>query len=163
MSRTSTDTNCTVDAAQTPVTDVTTVNTNAPKMSLEETRTLSDAELLEMAQKAQGHSNDFSEHMHCNFSHSSFSNLLQERGYKKDWHKVSEGVTPVLKPDVIKLKKTDSVTTRKSYIVPNDVAAKWKQFNKDIPCPSVTLAAAMERFMADYRAGKIKFEIGIDI
>ncbi len=156
-------TNCAEDAAQPPVTDVATSNTSAPKMSLDEARALSDAELLVLINKAQGHSDGFSDFMQCDFSYSSLNKLLKDRGFVNGWHKVSEGTAPIVKPDVIKLTKSESTTTRKSYVIPDDVAAKWKMFNKDIPCPSVTLAAAMERFMADYKAGKIKFEIGIDI
>ena len=66
-----------------------------------------------------------------------------------------------MKPTVIRMKKSDEGTTRKSFIIDEDVAAEWKDFNKNVPFPSVTLGCALRRFMEDYRSGRITFELEI--
>ena len=59
------------------------------------------------------------------------------------------------------MKKSDEGTTRKSFIIDEDVAAEWKEFNKNVPFPSVTLGFALRRFMEDYRSCRITFELEI--
>ncbi len=133
-----------------------------PKMTKEEAQQKSDAELLQMIQDAKGHTgNDFSDYMNCDFSYSHLTKLMHDRGYENGWHKVSEGSSPVVKPTVIRMKKSDEDTTRKSFIIDENIAAEWKDFNKNVPFPSVTLGCALRRFMEDYRSGRITFELEI--
>ena len=133
-----------------------------PKMTKEEAQQKSDAELLQMIQQAQGHTGkDFSDYMNCDFSYTYLTGLIRDRGYENGWHKTSEGSSPVVKPTVIRMKKSDEGTTRKSFIIDEDVAAEWKEFNKNVPFPSVTLGCALRRFMEDYRSGRITFELEI--
>ena len=132
------------------------------KITKEDAQSLSDSELLHMIQKAQGHTGkDFSDYMNCDFSYSYLTSLIRDRGYENGWHKTSEGSSPVLKPTVIRMKKSDEGTTRKSFIIDENVAAEWKEFNKNVPFPSVTLGCALRRFMEDYRSGRITFELEI--
>jgi hypothetical protein len=116
-----------------------------------------------MIQQAQGHTGkDFSDYMNCDFSYTYLTGLIRDRGYENGWHKTSEGSSPVMNPTVIRMKKSDDEgTTRKSFIIDEDVAAKWKEFNKNVPFPSVTLGCALRRFMDDYKSGLIKFELEI--
>ena len=139
------------------------VNTNSsPKMTKEEAQRKTDAELLQMIQQAQGHTGkDFSDYMNCDFSYTYLTGLIRDRGYENGWHKTSEGSSPVVKPTVIRMKKSDEGTTRKSFIIDEDVAAEWKEFNKNVPFPSVTLGSALRRFIEDYRSGRITFELEI--
>lgn len=138
------------------------VNTlSTPKMTKEEAQQKSDAELLQMIQQAQGHTNDFQNFMNCDFSYTYLTSLIRERGYENGWHKTSEGSSPVVKPTVIRMKKSEDGTTRKSFIIDEDVAAEWKEFNRNVPFPSVTLGCALQRFMEDYRSGRITFELEI--
>ena len=133
-----------------------------PKMTKEEAQQKSDAELLQMILQAQGHTGkEFSDYMNCDFSYTYLTGLIRDRGYENGWHKTSEGASPVVKPTIIRMKKSDEGTTRKSFIIDEDVAAEWKDFNKNVPFPSVTLGCALRRFMEDYRSGRITFELEI--
>ena len=135
---------------------------SSPKMTKEEAQQKTDAELLQMIQQAQGHTGkDFSDYMNCDFSYTYLTGLIRDRGYENGWHKTSEGSSPVVKPTVIRMKKSDEGTTRKSFIIDEDVAAEWKEFNKNVPFPSVTLGCALRRFIEDYRSGRITFELEI--
>lgn len=136
--------------------------TTSTKMTKEELQQKSDKELLSLVEKSKGHTgNDFSDYMNCDFSYSFLTTTLKDRGYENGWHKTSEGSSPVIKPTAILMKKSDESTTRKSFIIDEDVAAEWKEFNKNVPFPSVTLGYALRRFMNDYRSGLIKFELKI--
>ena len=135
---------------------------STPKMTKEEAQQKSDAELLQMILQAQGHTGkEFSDYMNCDFSYTYLTGLIRDRGYENGWHKTSEGASPVVKPTIIRMKKSDEGTTRKSFIIDEDVAAEWKDFNKNVPFPSVTLGCALRRFMEDYRSGRITFELEI--
>ena len=136
--------------------------TTSAKMTKEELQQKSDKELLALVEKSKGHTgNDFSEYMNCDFSYSFLTTTLKDRGYENGWHKTSEGTSPVIKPTAICMKKSDKDTTRKSFIIDEDVASEWKEFNKNVPFPSVTLGCALRRFMDDYKSGLIKFELEI--
>ena len=136
--------------------------TTSKKMTKEELHQKSDKELLALVEKSKGHTgNDFSEYMNCDFSYSFLTTTLKDRGYENGWHKTSEGNSPVIKPTAICMKKSDKETTRKSFIIDEDVASEWKEFNKNVPFPSVTLGCALRRFMDDYKSGLIKFELEI--
>ena len=136
--------------------------TTSTKMTKEELQQKSDKELLALVEKSKGHTgNDFSEYMNCDFSYSFLTTTLKDRGYENGWHKTSEGTSPVIKPTAICMKKSDKKTTRKSFIIDEDVASEWKEFNKNVPFPSVTLGCALRRFMEDYRSGRITFELEI--
>ena len=136
--------------------------TTSTKMTKEELQQKSDKELLALVEKSKGHTgNDFSEYMNCDFSYSFLTTTLKDRGYENGWHKTSEGTSPVIKPTAICMKKSDKETTRKSFIIDEDVASEWKEFNKNVPFPSVTLGCALRRFMDDYKSGLIKFELEI--
>ena len=135
---------------------------STPKMTKEEAQQKSDAELLQMIDRSKGPTgNDFQDYMNCDFSYTYLTGLIRDRGYENGWHKTSEGSSPVVKPTVIRMKKSDEGTTRKSFIIDEDVAAEWKEFNKNVPFPSVTLGCALRRFMEDYRSGRITFELEI--
>lgn len=152
--------NMNITATESVTGDVNTLST--PKMTKEEAQQKSDAELLQMIQQAQGHTGkDFSDYMNCDFSYTYLTGLFRDRGYENGWHKTSEGSSPVMKPTVIRMKKSDEGTTRKSFIIDEDVVAEWKEFNRNVPFPSVTLGCALRRFMEDYRSGRITFELEI--
>ncbi|RHV36753.1 hypothetical protein DXB59_07645 [Ruminococcus sp. OM05-10BH] len=133
-----------------------------PKMAKEEAQQKTDAELLQMILKSQGHTGkDFSNYMNCDFSYTYLTGLLRDRGYENGWHKTSEGSSSVVKPTVIHMKKSEEGSTRKSFIIDKDVALEWKEFNKNVPFPSVTLGCALRRFMEDYHSGRITFKLEI--
>ena len=138
------------------------INLSTPKMTKEESQQKTDAELLQMIQDAKGHTgNDFSDHMNCDFSYSHLTKLMHDRGYENGWHKVSEGSAPIIKPTVILMKKSEETTTRKSFVIEESIAEEWKEFNQNVPFPSVTLGLALHRFMDDVRSGRVKFELKI--
>ena len=86
---------------------------------------------------------------------------MHDRGYENGWHKVSEGSAPIIKPTVILMKKSEETTTRKSFVIEESIAEEWKEFNQNVPFPSVTLGLALHRFMDDVRSGRVKFELKI--
>lgn len=132
------------------------------RMTKEECQQKSDVELLLMVQQAQGHTGeDFSDHMKCDFSYSYLTNVLKKRGYQNGWYKPTGDAAAPSKPTVIKMKKSEDVTTRRTYMLGQSVAEEWRLFNQNVPYPTVTLEHAMRRFIADYKAGLIKFELEI--
>lgn len=139
------------------------VNTlSTPKITKDNAQQLTDAELLQIIQQAQGHTGkDFSDYMNCDFSYTYLTGLIRDRGYENGWYKSSEGSSPIVKPAIITMKKSEGNTTRKSFIIDENVAEEWKSFNKNVPFPSVTLGCALQRFMDDYNSGRIKFELEI--
>ena len=132
------------------------------RMSKEEAMQLSDEELLQMVEKATGHtSKDFSDYMNCDFSYTTLTNLLKDRGYENGWHKTSECSSPGFKPTVIPMKKSDEKIVRVSFSLDKSVYDEWKSFNTNVPFKTVTLGYALKRFMEDVRSKKIKFELEI--
>ena len=132
-----------------------------PKMSKEECQQKTDEELLNMLQKAQGHTGkDFPDFMNCDFSYSYLTSVLRDRGYENGWHKVADSVSSP-KPTLVKMKKSEEETVRVSYMVDRSIAEEWKRFNQHVPYKTVTLGCAMRRFMEDVRSGRIKFELEI--
>ena len=130
------------------------------KITKEEAQMMTDEKLLQMVQQSQGHTGkDFPEHMSCDFSYTYLTGLLKDRGYEMGWHKTSEGSSPIVKPTVLQMKKSDDEVSRQSYMVEKSVADEWKQFNKNVPYKTVTLGWALRRFMDDVRSGRIKFEL----
>ena len=135
---------------------------DTPKITKEEAQQMTDTELLQMVQKATGHTGkDFTDYMGCDFSYTYLTGLLKDRGYEMGWHKTSEGIAPVQKQLTIKMKKPEEDTSRQSYVVEKSVAEEWKLFNKNVPYKSVTIGWALRRFMDDYNSGRIKFELEI--
>ena len=133
---------------------------STPRMTKEEVQEKSDEELLQMIQKAPGHTGkDFSDYMNCDFSYTYLTGLLRDRGYENGWHKTSEGVSPITKPTVIQMKKSEEESVRQSYMIDKPTAEKWKKFNQHVPYKTVTLGWALRRFMDDYESGRIKFEL----
>ncbi len=130
-------------------------------MTKEEARSLRDDELIKMIEEAQGHTNDFRNYMKCDFTYPFLTGLLKDRGYAHGWYKSSVGSVRNQEPSIIKMKKSDVNSIRKSYIIDAAVAEEWKRFNENVPFPSVTLGSALRRFMDDYNAGLIKFELEI--
>ena len=130
------------------------------KITKEEAQMMTDEKLLQMVQQSQGHTGkDFPEHMSCDFSYTYLTGLLKDIGYEMVWHKTSEGYSPIVKPTVLQMKKSDDEVSRQSYMVEKSVADEWKQFNKNVPYKTVTLGWALRRFMDDVRSGRIKFEL----
>ena len=133
---------------------------NTHRMTKEEALQLSDTELLQMIEKATGHTgSDFQEFMSCTFSYTTLTNILKNRGYENGWHKTSEGSSPLHNPVTIILEKSDEKLVRPGYSVPVSIADEWKSFNRNNPHKSVALGYALQRFMEDQRSGKIKLEV----
>ena len=139
-------------------------NEKRSPMTKEELKTKTDEELLAMFKKAKGHTNsDFMEYMNCTFSYSHLRTQLKERGYEDGWHKVSNdfcGVVP-REPEIIVMKKSKGKTKRHVFLLEESIAEEWKKFNENIPFNTVTLGAAMRRFMDDVNCGKIRFVVEV--
>lgn len=148
------------DTAQTTGTEV---SSSKPMISKEEVKSFSDEKLKEMQKKAQGHTTDFKEYLNCDFSYSFFSNVLKQRGLPHRLRNANNEVSRTDTPDIITLNKSEYSTIRKSYTISSSTADEWRNFCKNVPNPSILLSAAMERFMDDYKTGKIRFEFKADI
>ena len=137
-------------------------NVEEHKMTKEEAKQKTDAELLQMVKDAKGHTtSDSSDYMKCDFSYSYLTSLLSDRGYENGWHKVSDAKATFQEPVIIQMKKSDDEMVRQSYMMGKKTAEKWKEFNKDIPYKTVTIDAALLRFMDDVYSGRVKFEFKI--
>lgn len=136
-----------------------TVSQSTTTITKEICQSMCDSELLELVNKATGHTGkDFGEFMNCDFSYSFLTTELKNRGYINGWYNPSQIATPQ-KEAVIKMRKSDEETTRQSYMVDSSIAAEWKEFNKHVPYKTVTIGWALKRFMDDYNSGRIKFEL----
>ena len=135
---------------------------NTTKLTKEQCKQLSDAEILNLVQKAQGHTGkDFSDYLNCDFSYSYLTGLLRDRGYENGWHKVTNEPATAQKSTVIQMKKSDQPTTRQTFVIDKSVANEWKEFNQNVPFKSVTISFALRRFIEEYKSGRIKFELEI--
>ena len=133
-----------------------------PKMTKAELIERSDEELLNLVDKAKGHTgNDFGDFMNCDFSYSFLTNVLKERGFENGWHKAIESTSVSTSPEVILMRKSNDEVVRSTYMIEKSIADEWKKFNENVPYKTVTLGHALNRFMDDYKAGKIKFEFEI--
>ena len=131
-------------------------------ISKEELKTKSDQELLDMVAQSVGHTGkDFPEYMGADFSYSFLTSTLKDRGYENGWHKTSGSDRKAGEPERIVMRKSDDDTVRQSYQLSRSVAKEWKEFNRSIPYKTVTLDAALKRFMSDARSGRIRFELEI--
>jgi len=130
-------------------------NTSTTRITTANCQRMSDQELLQMLQKATGHTKEFQDYMGCDFPHSYLVETLKSRGFEQGWHKPDQGITTIV------LKKSTEKCVRQTFSIDKSVADEWKLFNANIPNKNVILQAALERFMADYRSGKIKFELQV--
>lgn len=130
-------------------------NTSATRITTANCQRMSDQELLQMLQKATGHTKEFQDYMGCDFPHSFLIETLKSRGFEQGWHKPDQRTATII------LKKSTDKCVRQTFSIDKSVADEWKQFNANIPNKNVILQAALERFMADYRSGKIRFELQV--
>ena len=135
---------------------------DVPKMTKAELKEKSDEELLSLVNNAKGHTNsDFGDFMNCDFSYSFLTNTLKERGYELGWYKPSETTNVSTSPEVILMRKSNDEVVRSTHMIEKSIADEWKLFNANVPYKTVTLGHALNRFMDDYKSGKIKFEFEI--
>ena len=116
---------------------------------------MSDHELLQLILKASGHTKDFQDYTGCDFSHSYLVEVLKNRGFKQGWH------MPDKDTETIIVKKSAEKCVRQAFSIERSIADEWKKFSSSIPHKNVILQAALERFMADYRSGRIRFELQV--
>ena len=114
-----------------------------------------DSELLQMFLKASKHTKDFQDYMGCDFPYSFLVEVIKSRGFEQGWHK------PVQQNETIIIKKSTEKCVRQTFNIEKSVADDLKKFSASIPNKNVILQAALERFMSDYRSGRIKFELQI--
>jgi hypothetical protein len=129
------------------------------KITPEQCQAMSDAELLEMISRSAGHTKDFQSYMNCSFTYSFLCDQLKNRGYAYGWHKEIRSDSDNI--DTIIIKAPAEKPKRQTFEIEKSVADEWRSFNSNIPHSSITLRHALKRFMADYRSGKIKFELQI--
>lgn len=127
-------------------------------MTKEDAQQKSDAELLQLIEKAAGHTNkDFREYMHCDFSYTYLTSLMKDRGYESGWHKISDAPLLLQKPFVINMKKSETECCRQSFMIEKEIYKEWKLFNKDVPYKTVTFGHALRIFMNGVKSGLITF------
>ena len=130
--------------------------TSAPaRITAADCQRMSDYELLQLVLKASGHTKDFQDYTGCDFSHSYLVEVLKNRGFKQGWH------MPDKDTETIIVKRSSEKCIRQAFSIERSVADEWKKFSSSIPHKNVILQAALERFMADYRSGRIRFELQV--
>ena len=129
------------------------------RITPEQCQAMSDAELLEMISKSADHKKDFQSYMNCNFSYNYLCDQLKNRGYTYGWHKEIRSDSDNV--DTIIIKVPAEKPKRQTFEIEKSVSDEWRAFNNNIPHSCITLRHALKRFMADYRSGKIKFELQI--
>ena len=142
---------------------------NAP-MSLVEMRQLSDDEIINMYQKAQGHTRtaDFKKVCNTDFSYSSLTCEMKNRNIplrftrnRKNGETTVCGNDSTL-PRNVYMTKDGMTLTRHVISVDSETYRQWKTFIEKFTCPSVLTTAALRQFMEDFNAGKIRIEIPWD-
>ena len=122
---------------------------------------MTDEELLQLYADSEGHrGKNFKEYMQCDFSYSHLTDVLQRRGYKYGWFKDTSSEQNS-EAEIIIMKKTSAETMRQSYVIDSEIAKRWKSFNERVPYPSVTIGAALSRFLDDVENGCVKFVLEI--
>lgn len=129
--------------------------TTPSRITAADCQRMSDTELLQMFLKSPKHTKDFQDYMGCDFPYSFLVEVIKSRGFEQGWHK------PVQQNETIIIKKSTEKCVRQTFNIEKSVADDWKKFSASIPNKNVILQAALERFMSDYRAGRIKFELQI--
>ena len=131
------------------------ITTVSAKITAADCQRMSDYELLQLVLKASGHTKDFQDYTGCDFSHSYLVEILKNRGFKQGWH------MPDKDTETIIVKKSAEKCVRQAFSIERSVADEWKKFSSSIPHKNVILQAALERFMSDYRSGRIRFELQV--
>ena len=152
MNESTTDTNNTELGNNAVPTKITTVTA---KITAADCQRMSDQELLQMFLKASKHTKDFQDYMGCDFPHSYLVEVIKSRGFEQGWHKPDHDTETII------VKKSAEKCVRQTFNIEKSVADDWKRFSANIPNKNVILQAALERFMSDYRSGRIKFELQI--
>jgi hypothetical protein len=129
--------------------------TTPSKITAADCQRMSDTELLQMFLKSSKHTKDFQDYMGCDFPHSYLVEVIKSRGFEQGWHKPNSGTETII------VKKSAEKCVRQTFNIEKSVADDWKKFSASIPNKNVILQAALERFMSDYRSGRIKFELQI--
>jgi hypothetical protein len=131
------------------------ITTTPARITAADCQHMSDQELLQMLLKASKHTKDFQDYMGCDFPHSYLVEVIKSRGFEQGWHKPDHGIETII------VKKSAEKCVRQTLNIEKSVADDWKKFSASIPNKNVILQAALERFMSDYRSGRIKFELQI--
>ena len=140
-------------------TKASTTKTSSSKkmMSKAEAELLSNDELLDMVKKSQGHTgSDFQAYMNCDFSYTTLTGILKDRGFVNGWHLPSSDVA-----DVVRLKRYANKPIRQAFLIDEQVADDWKALCHALPYRSVLLSIALERFMSDLRNKRITIELDV--
>lgn len=127
------------------------------KITKKDLITKTDEELLNMIERAKGHTGkEFGDYMGADFSYSFLTNYLRtSRGYENGWYKADVTINNITKETII-MKQSDSPKIRQSYKISKNVADEWKRFNKNVIYKTVTIDEALKRFMRDVKSGKVE-------
>lgn len=118
--------------------------------TMNELKTASDKELIEMQRESLGHTGkDFAETFGTDFSYSAITQELGTRGFVQGWYKPSSEVTV----------KLDCKNERRNLTMCTETAQRWDQMCKGSTQKNLLLSAALEHFMADYVSGAVKVRV----
>lgn len=134
-------------------------NKGSELMIKAEMQSKTDVALLEMVEQAKGHTKDFQEYFHCDFSYTFLTDELKRRGYDNGWHKLKTDDEPSIetRKNIIYMTRPTGKQKRQAVSLDDKTAEAWSAFIADFPYKSVVTAAALNRFMDDFNNGLIDF------
>lgn len=127
--------------------------------TIKDLRNAPDQELLEMVKKAPGNTGkSFQSTFGVEFSYTTLTKELNNRGYKKEWHKVDGGKGK--KGIVAKIYNLNNLEdrTRRNLTIPDEIFKIYIKYFGKIHNQSVVIGVALERFIEDYKNGLIDFK-----
>lgn len=132
---------------------------NQKRTTKDELQTMTDDQLLDMADRAKGHTKDFQDYMTCDFSYSFLTDTLQKRGYVNGWYKPAT-VSRIECAETVILRSQEP-GKRLTLTVDPAVAEEWHEVASSVRHQQALATVALSRLIRAAKDGKIKFEIGL--
>ena len=139
----------------------------------EELKNSTKREKMELMSAATGYTtdnqkadNDFRKHFGTEFSYADLRNAILGAGGVQGWYYPDElrdkfsdeidGPVEAVDTDVIELhRRPDEDLVRKTVRISSDLSKEWDEFCRSSLCGPILLEAAIRRFMADAKSGKV--------
>lgn len=131
-------------------------NDTGDVLTLQHVRQMSDEEFQDLMNRAQGHSKDFQECFHANFSYTSLCAEARKRGFKNGWYREADVKSEAR---IYRLRPSGEETRRQSFSISDSVYQRWVSFSEGFPYKSVLIDTALTRLMDDVECGRIDFRM----
>ena len=135
------------------------------EMSVDELKNLSDEELIEVTELANGNTKDIKKILHVNFSYSALTQEITKRGGRSGWYYPAKYETKRSTPEAF---NNDGISidlapyktgqsTKQTISLKKRTYEKWKKIVTDFPDRDTAQTLVFELFMDLYNEGKLKF------